>query len=88
MTRAQEMETKRFTQSMWTMLRYAKKMHPFTAEVGGPFMRTATILERRGFLTMARKRKGCNIALTEAGHEALAGARSGLGGREGRDPPL
>jgi len=46
-------------------------MHPIAAEVGGPFMRTATILERRGFLTMMRERKGSNVHLTEAGHEAL-----------------
>jgi hypothetical protein len=68
-TPAQELEMQRFTYTMWTLLRYAGKFHPTEAEVFGPALRTARILERRGFLSVTGKYK---VRLTEAGREALA----------------
>lgn len=44
------------TDTMWLLLRYAKRMHPMEAAVEGSFMRTARILERRGFLSVVGKR--------------------------------
>ena len=72
MTPAQQMEVRRFTYSMWTMLKHARKMHPSEAEIGGPYMRTARILERRGFLSVTGTPKRYSARLTEAGQEALA----------------
>jgi len=71
MTPAQEMETRRLTRNMWFLLHYAGKMHPTDAEVFGGVMRSARILERRGFLTVVGKSKAYSVRLTEAGLEAL-----------------
>jgi hypothetical protein len=71
MTPAQEMEMRRLTSSMWALLRYAGKMHPSDAEVFGGFMRSARILERRGFLVVVGKSKARSVRLTEAGLEAV-----------------
>ena len=68
MTPAQELEMQRFTYTMWTLLRYAGKFHPTEAEVFGPLLRTARILERHGFLSVTGKYR---VRLTEAGHEAI-----------------
>jgi hypothetical protein len=68
MTRAQEMEIRRFTPRMREMLHYAGKAHPQEDDCG-PFMRTTRLLVRRGFLTVGGAR---SIRLTEAGREALA----------------
>jgi hypothetical protein len=76
MTPAQQMEVRRFTYSMWTMLEHARKMHPSEAEIGGPYMRTARILERRGFLFRDRHAK----TLQRPPHRS----RSGSPGIEGR----
>jgi hypothetical protein len=67
MTPVQKLEMRRFTHCMWTLIRYAGKMHPLDAELFGPVLRTARILERRGFLSVTNKDKVC---LTAAGHEA------------------
>jgi len=72
MTPSQKMEVRRLTWPMWCMLSYAQKMEPMGAAIGGSFMRTARILVRRGFLSIAREAKGGRARLTEAGLEALA----------------
>jgi hypothetical protein len=70
MTRCEELEMKRFTKQMWSLLRFAETQ---PAEVWGPSTRTARILKRRGFLDMARNDDGeWGIHLTDAGREALA----------------
>jgi hypothetical protein len=68
MKRFQELEMRRFTDNMWALLCYAGRMHPMEAEVFGNAMRSARILERRGFLAMTGKHK---FQLTELGHEAI-----------------
>lgn len=73
MTPAQQKEMRRFTHSMWTLLRYAKKMHPSAqAQVFSTVLRTARVLERRGFVSVGSVGHGVHaVRLTEAGHEAL-----------------
>jgi hypothetical protein len=68
MTPAQELEMQRFTYTKWTLLRYAGRLHPIEAEVYGPLLRTARILERHGFLSVTGEYR---VRLTEAGHEAI-----------------
>ena len=72
MTLAQEMEMRRLTPGMWFLLHYAGKMHPTGAEVFGGVLRSARILERRGFLTVVGRPKARSVHLTDAGREALA----------------
>ena len=71
MTPAQQLEVNRFTDAMWVLLRYAERMHPRGADVYGPVLHTARILERRGFLKVTGRRKAYSVCLTEAGHDAL-----------------
>lgn len=71
-------QTKMLTDSMWFLLRYAEKMHPFEADIGGSgVMRVARKLEQRGLLSVTRQRKGGSIRLTEAGRETAARAPRG-----------
>jgi hypothetical protein len=53
MNRAQEEELKRFTPTMWALLRYTAKHLPM-AKIGGPWLRSARVLERRGFIIVCR----------------------------------
>jgi hypothetical protein len=80
MTPAQQMEARRLTPNMWALLRYAHKMHPIAAGVYGPSLRSARILERRGFLSVTRDHNGphsdCSVQLTKAGLEAMADPRA------------
>jgi hypothetical protein len=77
MTPAQQMEMRRFTANMRSLLDYAGKHHPHEVEIGGrSWMRTVRLMERRGFVTLigpARDRGFHKIKLTAAGLEALAG---------------
>jgi len=72
MNRAQEEELKRFTPTMWALLRYTAKHCPM-AKIGGPWLRSARVLERRGFIIVCRCVGGCySMRLTPAGAEAMA----------------
>jgi hypothetical protein len=68
----------RFTTNTCTLLQYAQRMTPIAADVGGAWMRTARVLERRGFLTIVPSeltpgaRKVHGVRLTPAGREAVA----------------
>jgi hypothetical protein len=66
-TPIQKLEVRQLTRAMWTVLRYAKNVHPI-ALVSGQALRTTRALERRGFLFVTSDEKVC---ITEAGHEAL-----------------
>jgi hypothetical protein len=77
MTPAQELEMRRFTASMWSLLRYAARMQPHAA-IGGSRLQTANLLQRHGFVIVMRARDyggGHQLTLTSAGHEALAKAK-------------
>jgi hypothetical protein len=80
MTRVQELEVKRMTPVMWEILGAAR----FTRAVPPRHLKSARILERRGFIEL-KKHNGCKSSewvvdgftlahLTEAGYEALAEA--------------
>jgi hypothetical protein len=70
-TGVEKRELKRVTPNMWTLLRYAERLDG-QAEIGGPWVRTANILARRGFCTLRKLELGWHaIALTDAGREAL-----------------
>lgn len=70
MTPIQQLELKRFTDPMWVLLRYAGRT-PDDAEVYGPLLRAARVLERRGFLKVTAKRNAYSVRLTQAGFDAL-----------------
>ena len=76
MTPSQQAETRRFTHQMWTLMWYAGRMHPSPAAVVGHVLRTARILERRGFLSVMPDGRDYAVRLTEVGHEALAADRT------------
>jgi hypothetical protein len=68
MTPAQQMEAKRLTRTMRELLTWAPGEIP-----GGSYIRSARILERRGFVTIRKAAGGWHaIELTEAGREAVA----------------
>ena len=70
--RAPEEQVKRFTPTMWALLRYTAKHCP-KAKIGGPWLRSARVLERRGFIIVCRCVGGCySMRLTPAGAEAIA----------------
>jgi hypothetical protein len=70
MTKAQRHEVSRFSRQMWELLRYAASA-PAALVCRGP-LRTARLLERRGFLLLTTTARGFSRAqLTDAGHEAL-----------------
>jgi hypothetical protein len=70
MNLAQQMEMKRLTPCMWSLLHHCGRMHPLKAQIGG-YVRSANILARRGFISIERGRDGHTARLTEAGHEAV-----------------
>jgi hypothetical protein len=70
MTPAQEMEVKRMSPTMWSILVSAEKAGGI--EIGGPHTRSARFLERRHFVEMRKKRNGWHtVKLTDAGREAV-----------------
>jgi hypothetical protein len=77
MTRVQELEVRRFTQNIWTLLYCVDGKPTQEAEVCGPFLRTARILKRRGFVSLVpgSDRGFYGVRLTDAGREALISPR-------------
>jgi hypothetical protein len=74
MTPSQHRELRRLTANMWSLLRYAAARDGEPKEIGGPWMRTANILHRRGFVTLHKRGNGWHsIELTPAGREAVTG---------------
>jgi hypothetical protein len=86
MTRVQQLEVRRFTKNMWSMLRYAGEKHPrpvYSADIPGArgtrgsWTPTANILASRGFLTLERSHSSRSpqawdhARLTDAGLEAV-----------------
>jgi hypothetical protein len=70
MTPAQEVEVKRMSPTMWSILVGAEKAGGI--EIGGPHTRSARFLERRHFVEMRQKRNGWHtVKLTDAGREAV-----------------
>ena len=68
----QEKQLKRFTSTMWAVLRYTANRGP-TAKIGGRWLRPARVLEGRGFIVVSECVGGCYSArLTAVGAEALA----------------
>jgi hypothetical protein len=58
---------KRFTPTMWALLRYTAKHCPM-AKIGGPWLRSARVLECRGSIIVCRCVGGCcSMRLTPAG---------------------
>jgi hypothetical protein len=77
MTRAQEHAMRRFTLHTWALLGYVAGMHPLRTEIAYPWMETADILKRKGFLSISTYApngcpRGCGswVKLTDAGQEA------------------
>jgi hypothetical protein len=69
---AQEKQVKRFTSTMWAVLRYTANRGPM-AKIGGRWLRPARVLEARGFVVVCQCTGGCYSArLTAVGAEALA----------------
>jgi hypothetical protein len=57
---------------MWSVLYVARRPPEEERWIGGPTLRSANILARRGFITMQRQPGGWySVRLTEAGAEAL-----------------
>jgi hypothetical protein len=72
MNPAQDEKLKLFTPDMWALLRYTAKHCPM-AKIGGPWLRSARVLERHGLIVVCRCVGGCySTRLTAAGAEALA----------------
>jgi hypothetical protein len=73
MTRVQQLEVRRFTKNMWSMLRSAGMTYPRPVDFCDIYSkRTANILQRRGFLTVEYSRGYYHARLTDAGLEVIS----------------
>lgn len=81
MTLAQVMEMRRLTPGMSELLHHIGEK--IEADVCAPYLRTARLLERRGFLAMIKRSTDgfTSFRLTEAGREALSGRVAAHGAR-------